>query len=86
VFVIPNSNTKAASYNKTNRKEAYAEAFKSAFEFLDLTRKVPNMSPAQRERYLARRESAHPGTTRLFNEMLAEPLYANHPLLGKRPK
>jgi hypothetical protein len=80
VFVIPNSNTEAASYNKTNRKEAYAEAFKSAFEFLDLTRKVPNMSPAQRERYLARRESAHPGTTRLFNEMLNEPLYANHPL------
>jgi hypothetical protein len=79
-FAIPDSNKDAASYNRINRAEAYAEAFKSAFEFLDLTRKFPDMPPEQRARMLERRNRAHPGTTRLFNEMLNEPLYANHPL------
>jgi len=85
-FVIPDSNKHAADYNRTNRAEAYAEAFNSAFAFLDLTRKFPNLPPERLARMLEHRERSHPGTTRLFNEMLAEPLYANHPLLGKRPK
>lgn len=79
-FVIPSSNTQAAAYGKTNRAEAYAEAFETAFQLLDQFRKFPNITPHVRSRMLENRERRHPGTTRLFNEMLAEPLYADHPL------
>lgn len=79
-FVIPDSNKDAAAYNRTNRAEAYAEAFEAAFVLLDQLRKFPNIPPRQAARMLENRERTHPGTTRLFNEMLAEPLYANHPL------
>jgi hypothetical protein len=79
-FAIPDSNKEAAAYNRTNRAEAYAVAFEQAFQLLDHFRKYPNATPEQRARMLEDRERRHPGTTRLFNEMLAEPLYANHPL------
>jgi hypothetical protein len=82
-FAIPDSNKEAAAYNRTNRAEAYAVAFEQAFQLLDHFRKYPNATPEQRARMLENRERRHPGTTRLFNEMLNEPLYENHPLLGK---
>ena len=68
-------------YRETNRAEGYAVAFQEAFNLLDQFRRSP--APPSEDavrRMLARREREVPGTTRLFNEMLAEPLYANHPL------
>lgn len=72
-------------YRETNRAEGYAVAFENAFDVLDRLQKSPALpSEAAIQRMLAGREKRVPGTTRLFYEMLAEPLYENHPLRQRK--
>jgi hypothetical protein len=83
---------KVDPYYKRNPLEGYATAFENAVAFLDYTRERAGngksasgyaSDPDLLRRQIGSIESRTPGFGMLVKELLAEPLYAKHPLRGK---
>lgn len=89
-FDIPESNTEAHSYAKLNRAEAYAMAYRNAFQVLAEAARDPQKytapygDPKNRRTFLGRQldamEARTPGVSYLVRQLLLEDAYANHPL------